>query len=197
VKLFGTTTSPFVRRVRVVAAEVGEPIEMIDTAPAPGQAKLREVSPIAKVPVAEVGGRIVYDSRVIIDWLITHRGWGNLEPPRDRWREANLINAIDGALDSVIQVFYLKRDGHPVDDMPFAAKQRDRAGTIFEWLVGELAPDRRGFSRGLDLATLTLVCALDWMDFRASYPTDRHPGLAGVRAAWREHPSLAATRPHV
>jgi glutathione S-transferase len=195
-KLFGTTTSPFVRRVRVAAAEVGEPIELIDTAPADGQAALRAVSPIAKVPVAELGGRIVFDSRAIIDWLVTHRGWGNLEPPRDRWREANLVNAIDGALDSVIQVFYLKRDGMAVDDMAFATRQRERAGTIFEWLATELAPDRRGFSRGLDLATLSLVCALDWMDFRSSYPTERHPSLSGVRTAWREHPSLAATRPH-
>ena len=53
-KLYGTTTSPFVRRVRVVAAEVGEPIEIIDTATDAGQAKLREVSPIRKVPVAVI-----------------------------------------------------------------------------------------------------------------------------------------------
>ena len=49
-KLYGTTTSPFVRRVRVVAAEVGEPVELVNTAPDIGQAQLREVSPIRKVP---------------------------------------------------------------------------------------------------------------------------------------------------
>src|SRR5690606_5704652 len=70
-KLYGTTTSPFVRRVRVVAAEVGEPVERIDTAPEAGQAALREVSPIRKVPVAVIDGRTLFDSHTIIDWLVT------------------------------------------------------------------------------------------------------------------------------
>src|SRR6185436_16549189 len=74
-KLYGTTTSPFVRRVRVVAAEVGEQVERIDTASDAGQAKLREVSPIRKVPVAVIDGRTIYDSRVINEWLTTTRGF--------------------------------------------------------------------------------------------------------------------------
>jgi glutathione S-transferase len=199
-KLYGTTTSPFVRRVRVVAAEVGESVERIDTATDAGQALLREVTPIRKVPVAVVDGRTLFDSRVIIDWLTTTRGFGQLAPPRDRWRELNLVNAIDAALDAVIQVFYLRRDGVPVDGTPFHTRQFERADTIFRWLAGELASDGRGFGRepghGLGLAEISLVCALDWMDFRASYPTDRAGRLAGVRAAWADRPSLASTRPH-
>jgi glutathione S-transferase len=199
-KLLGTTTSPFVRRVRVVAAEVDEPVELVNTAQPPGDAELRACSPIAKVPVAVVADRTLFDSRAIIHWLVTHHGWrGALVAPRDPWHEGNLVNAIDGALESVVQVFLLRRDGHPVDTMAFATKQLDRAATILDWLAGQLPPGRagaRGFSGGLDLATLFLVCALDWMDFRHSYPTERHPALAPVRAAWREHPSLVATRPH-
>jgi glutathione S-transferase len=196
VRLYGTTTSPFVRRVRVVAAEVGEPVELINTAQPDGDAALRRISPIAKVPVAVVDGRTVFDSRVIIDWVTTVRGWGGIEPPRDRWHHANLLNAIDGALESVISVFYLKRDGHDVEKIAHCTRQLERARTIFDWLGGELMSPGRGFSTGLDLATLSLVCALDWMDFRQTYPTDRHPAFAPVRAAWREHASLAATRPH-
>jgi glutathione S-transferase len=196
VKLFGTTTSPFVRRVRVVAAEVGEPVELINTAVPDGDAALRRVSPIAKVPVAVIDGRTLFDSRVIIDRLTVTRGFGGLEPAKDRWREANLLSAIDGALESVVQVFYLRRDGLDVERISFAAVQLDRARTIFDWLGGELVSPGRGFSDGLDVATLSLVCAMDWMDFRASYPTDRHVALAPVRAAWREHAALVATRPH-
>ena len=78
-KLFGTTTSPFVRRVRVVAAEVGQTFDLVNTAHDEGQAALRACSPIAKVPVAELGGRVLFDSRVIIDWLTTIHGWGGLQ----------------------------------------------------------------------------------------------------------------------
>src|SRR5512142_1969685 len=102
-KLLGTTTSPFVRRVNIVAAEVGEPIEWVDTATEAGQAALRELSPIRKVPVAITSGRTLFDSRVIVDWLTTTRGYGEIAPPRDRWREANLVNAVDEAIGSVIQ----------------------------------------------------------------------------------------------
>lgn len=193
-KLYGTTTSPFVRRVRVVAAEVGEPVELVNTAPDIGQAQLREVSPIRKVPVAVIGDRTLFDSRVIIDWLITTRGHGGLEPARDQWRAANLLSAIEGALESVVQTFYLKRDG--IEAPVFVQRQLDRTDAIFAWLAAQLAPGRESFDRGFGLAELTLVCALEWMDFRASYPTERAEGLAALRATWRDRPSLVATRPH-
>jgi len=194
-KLYGTTTSPFVRRVRVVAAEVGEAVERVDTATDAGMAQLREVSPIRKVPVAVVDGKLLYDSRVIIDWLVTTRGWGGIEPARDRWHEQNLLNAIDGALDSVIQLFYLRRDGVAVDGTPFAQRQEGRADAIFAWLGTQLAPGGRSFETGLGLAEISLVAALDWMDFRTTYPAERAGAVESVRAAWRDHPSLVATRP--
>jgi glutathione S-transferase len=187
-KLYGTTTSPFVRRVRVVAAEVGEPVDLVNTAPDAGQAALREVSPIRKVPVAVFGDRTIYDSRAIIGWLAMTRGWGELAPPRDVWREENLLNAIDSAADSVIQLFYLRRDGVAVDGTPFATRQLERADAIFAWLAPQLRESELG------LPEISTLCMLDWMDFRQTYPTERAK-CERVRAAWRERPSLATTRP--
>jgi glutathione S-transferase len=196
-KLYGTTTSPFVRRVRVVAAEVGEAVDRVDTATDAGQAALREVTPIRKVPVAVVDGKLLFDSRVIIDWLFSTRGYGGMSPPRDRWREQNLVNAVDAALDAVIQVFYLRRDQVPIEGTPYAMRQLERADAIFAWLGRELAPEGTSFDgRGLGLAELSLVCALEWMDFRGTYPTER-AGFGALRSAWRERFSLAETRPHV
>jgi glutathione S-transferase len=189
-KLFGTTTSPFVRRVRVVAAEVGEAVERVDTATDAGMAQLREVSPIRKVPVAQIDGKLLYDSRVIIDWLVTTRGWGGIEPARDRWHEQNVLNAIDAALDSVIQLFYLRRDGVTVDGTPYAQRQLERTDAIFAWLATQLRP------QAFALPEISACCALDWMDFRKTYPTERAKGLDAVRTALRERPSMVATRPH-
>ena len=189
-KLYGTTTSPFVRRVRVVAEEIGEPVERIDTAPDAGQAQLREVTPIRKVPVAIVDGRTIFDSRVIIDYLTTTRGWGPIAPPHDRWREQNLLNAIDAALEAVISLFYLRRDGVAVDGTPFAARQLERTDAIFTWLAPQLSTETFG------LPEISTVAALDWMDFRQSYDTKRAAGLARVRETWSTRPSMAATRPH-
>ncbi|MBA3393489.1 MAG: glutathione S-transferase N-terminal domain-containing protein [Deltaproteobacteria bacterium] len=68
------------RRVRVVAQEVGVQVERIEG----GQAVLQGVSPIRKVPVATIDGKTLFESRVIIDWLTTTRGWGSLVPSRER-----------------------------------------------------------------------------------------------------------------
>ena len=73
-KLYGTTTSPFVRRVRVIAAEIGEPVDRVDTATDAGMAQLREVSPIRKVPVAVLGERTIFDSRAIVETITIERG---------------------------------------------------------------------------------------------------------------------------
>lgn len=184
------------RRVRVVAAEIGEPIDRIETATDEGQAALRAVSPIRKVPVAIIDDRLIYDSCAIMDYLTVTRGYGAVEPPRDRWREQNLLNAVDAALDAVLQLFSLRRDGVAIDGTPYATRQLERADAVFSWLAGQLAPDRRTFSTGFGLPELALICALDWMDFRKAYPTERAGTLAGVRAAWSDRPSLVETRPH-
>ena len=198
-KLFGTTTSPFVRRVAIIAAEVGEPIEWINTAVDAGQAALRELSPIRKIPIAIVdersesmaggAGRTLFDSQVIGDWLTTTRGYGELAPPRDRWRERNLVNAVDEATLSVLQLFNLRRDGIAIDGNAFAQRQLDRADAIFQWLATEVSP------REFGLPQISVICALDWMDFRSTYPTERAAGLAPLRTAWRDRPSVVATRP--
>jgi glutathione S-transferase len=196
-KLYGTTTSPFVRRVRVVAAEVGEPIDRVDTAPEAGQGALRAVSPIRKVPVAEIDGKRLFDSHVIIDYLTLTRGWGTIAPPRDHWRERNIINAIDAALDSIIQLFYLRRDGVAVDGTPFAQRQLARTDAIFAWLGTQLAADGTSFTGGFGLCELALISTVEWMTFRPLYPLEGAAPVAGVCAAWRDRPSLVETRPHV
>ena len=166
-------------------------LDRVDTATDAGMAQLRELTPIRKVPIAIVDGRMLFDSRAIIGWLTTTRGYGELAPPRDPWREGNLVNAIDAALDAVIQLFYLRRDGVAIDGTPYATRQLERADAIFAWLaMQDLSTKHFG------LAELSLVCALDWMDFRKTYPTERAAGVAAVRAAWTDRASVAATRPH-
>jgi glutathione S-transferase len=196
-KLFGTATSPFVRRVRVLALELNVDVERIDTATDAGQVALAKVTPIGKVPAAVIDERTIFDSRVIIDWLTTTRGWSNLAPPRDHWREQNLLNAMDTACDSAISVFYLKRDGVAIEGSVFAKRQHDRISSIFAWLSSELCGDQSSFRQSgeLGIPEISLICILDWMDFRATYPTASAPALGTLRSAWCDRPSIKSTFP--
>jgi hypothetical protein len=72
----------------------------------------------------------------------------------------------------------------------FAQRQVDRVDAIFAWLPAQL-------TGGFGLAEASVICALDWMDFRKTYPTERAPGLGAIRDAWRDRPSVVQTRPHM
>lgn len=191
-KLYGTTTSPFVRRVRIVAAELGVAIDRVDTASEAGQVALREISPIRKVPVAVLDGVTIFDSHEIIAALVARHGWGPLARPADPIDEANLVHACDAALESMIQLFYLRRDGIAIDGTVYATRQLERTDAIFAWLAPRLSA-----AAGLGLATIAAVCTLDWMAFRQVYPIERAGRLLALRDAFGTRASFAATDPTV
>ena len=200
--LIGTTTSPFVRRVRVVCLEKGVDLTLIPALTDEGQAALRKASPVWKVPVATFpDGRVVYDSRVIIDELCVD-GWGPLRPPADdpvgRVAEENAITMIDEALLSLVRRFYLQRDGASLD-VPYLQKELDRATTILRHLdssvVGVHATPSGAARGGFGLAELALVSACDWFIFRKTFDLAQTPRLEALRAHWQQRPSIAATPP--
>ena len=193
-KLYGTTTSPFVRRVRIVAAELGVPFEMVSTATEAGMAEMRAHSPIGKVPVAVIDGQVIFDSHVIIDRLIGQHGRGALGE-RDRWREANLVSAVDGALEAAINLFYLRRDKVAIEGSPYEQRQLARIAAVLAWLAGQLEADGRGFGQGLGLAEIALVITLDWFEFRNTYPVVLFGPVNSVRQAWADRPSFVASPP--
>lgn len=193
-KLYGTITSPFVRRVRVVAAEAGVAVELLDTSTDAGQAALRRVTPIWKVPIADIDGRILFDSRAIIDWIAYTHGWGGLAAPRDHASHGNLLNAIDGALDATVAVFYLRRENVDVAAIPYCQKQIERATAVFDWLAAEQDAGRFGVEPRL--AELSLCCSLDWMEFRNGYPVASLGGrFDRVRAMFAARPAFTAAAP--
>jgi glutathione S-transferase len=192
-QLYGTTTSPFVRRVRIVAAELGEPVDLVDTARPEGLEALGRVTPLQKVPVAVVDGQTLFDSRVICDHLVAVRGFGPLRRTTDDDR--NVRTVADGALDSAINWFYLvRRDGADVG-LPYLRKQRDRVDACLEWLAARVNGPSFDPEGGLGLAEIAVVTALDWMAFRDVWPVAKHPVLGPLAASWEVRPSFADTFP--
>lgn len=205
-ELYGTTTSPFTRRVRVVALEKGIPCTLVDTNSPEGQAALRRHSPVWKVPTArflagDLAGTVVWDSRVILD-AITRDGWGPLRaPPRTpglALEEENVVSAVDEALLALVRIFYLQKDGHPAD-APVHQKDRARVASILDWVSHRVREGRYvgppGAGQGFGRAELTLVTALDWMAFRKMADLARFPELLCFRAGWAERASLQQTMP--
>lgn len=195
-RLLGSYTSPYVRRVRIVADRLGVPFQMVDTTTDEGQAELRSLSPLWKVPVLEAEGvGPIVDSRIIIDWLLEQHPSPNFRRFSDPLREQQLIAMIDGALDALINVFYLRREGGQPEALPYLQKQLDRADVTLEAVAqalddGYFTPDRR-----VGLVEIALVTTLDWMKARQTWDPSRLPSFVRFLEVHAEDPTFANTRP--
>ena len=113
-KLTFSPASPFARKVRIAAIELGL-IDKIELAPAsvtPGQANedYSRITPLKKLPVLITdNGDVILDSYVIVEYLNELAG-GNLIPdygPR-RWTAKTDHSLINGMLDSMLLCRYEK-----------------------------------------------------------------------------------------
>jgi len=193
VHLYGSPTSPYVRRVRIVADALGVPYGFTDVFTEAGQAAMRKVNPLWKVPAVELDGKVLWDSQAILDALVRRHGWGPLRPPVDAEDELQLVLAVNGALDSSVNVFYLRREGVDVDAVPYLVKQQQRVGSALDWVADRLkgtsfVDGRPGF------AEIVLFTTLDWMRFRSAWDVAAHPRLDAFRLAWADRWADTAPR---
>src|SRR5215470_7548949 len=104
-KLLGSLTSPYVRKVRIVMAEkkLDYKLELEDVW-SPGTT-ISNANPLGKVPCLIMeGGEAVFDSRVIVEYVDTLSPVGKLIPASGRERvEVRTWEALaDGLLDASI-----------------------------------------------------------------------------------------------
>lgn len=194
--LYGTLTSPYVRRVRAVAHELDLEVERVDTADDSGQASLRARNPLWRIPTVELEGGFIFDSRVICEYLVREHGRGRLALPDPRnVDDTNRLTVIDGVLDTLINVFYLERDGVEAVEGSYVAKHKARAEASMAWLEARAKAGWITSSHTFGLAEINLVTALEWMRFRETYPVDQHPALMRCLEVHADRGSLYATRP--
>jgi glutathione S-transferase len=199
-RLLGSETSPYVRRVRIVALELGVPHVLVPVDTAAGEAELHRVTPLRKVPTAVLpDGRVVWDSHAIVDLLLAEHGPGPF-PVRegaDRWTERNVVNAVEGALEAAVHVLYLEQDGVPASAAAFLLDEVARTASALTWVGAQLRGGSffTGVAAGFGRAELVLLTALGWLRLRNRYPVDRHPGLVAFEAAHAARPSVVQTQP--
>ncbi len=202
-KLYGSTGSAYVRKVRVVLAEKKleyqfEPIN----AWAPGSPVVA-LNPLGKVPVLELKpGELVHDSRVISEYLDTLSPVGKLLPASGRDRlEVRLWEATaDGVLDAAVQArLEATWEGRTDSQRCQAWIDRQMAKVHDGMTAMERKLGDKPFCCGihLTLADVALGCALGWISFR--FPElawrEAFPALASLQERLEQRPSFADTMP--
>src|SRR3954449_13167852 len=112
-KLIFSQSSPFVRKVRIAAIELGliDQIEFLPTTVAPGQPNddYARITPLKKLPVLILDdGKVILDSYVIAEYLDELAGGGKLIPASGpaRWSVKSDHSMLQGMLDSMLLCRY-------------------------------------------------------------------------------------------
>ncbi|MCB4771235.1 glutathione S-transferase N-terminal domain-containing protein [Ancylobacter sp. Lp-2] len=199
-KLYYSSTSPYARKVAIVAIETGHEaaIERLAAAPHPidRDAQVVAANPLGKVPTLVTDdGLTLFDSRVIAEYLDAHTRRRRVFPAEGpaRWTALTQQSLGDGLLDAALLIRY-EQTARPAEHRWDLWQQRqfDKIGSalarIEEWSPA-LTPD-------LTIGTITLGCALGYLDLRFPDYNWRaaHRGAADWFAAVSAHPSLEATR---
>ncbi len=192
-KLYNGPTSPFGRKVRVVALELGVTLEVqsIDVYSAEF---LDALNPLRQIPTLQLDdGSALYDSDVIIDYLDSVSEQPTLVPAEDRHRLLTRVALCNGLMEAVLQRVMEQRRPESERSPAFVEKLEGRADRALAELESEAAEISAG---DLCLDQITTACALEYVDFR--YRRDWRadmPILAGWLARFAERPSMRATRP--
>ena len=198
-KLYFSPASPFARKVRVSALELGlaERIELlqISLSPVSPHTDLRQHNPLGKIPALITDeGAALYDSPVICEYLDALAGGARLWPAAGpaRWRALTRQALADGITDAAVLVRYEQAvRPEPLRWAQWIEGQWLKIRTALEAL------ERDSLEGVFDIGTISVACALGSLDFRFAEEgwRARLPRLAAWYALISERASLAATRP--
>ena len=201
-KLIGSLTSPYVRKVRVVMAEKKLDFQLV-LEDVWGNDAILKSNPLGKVPCLVMeGGEAVFDSRVIVEYLDTLSPVGKLIPPLGRERtEVRTWEALaDGVLDaSILARMEAHWSGRSAEQRSQAwiDRQMSRVDAAVKAMSQGLGD--KPFCAGIHftLADVAVGCALGYLDFR--YPQidwrGSHPNLAKLYDKLAARQSFIDTAP--
>lgn len=193
--LYFTPTSPFVRKIRVLIRELGlqDQFDEVLSAPLDDPAALLAANPLAKVPAMKLAnGDMLYDSRVICDWLLAHRPTSAAAPGDNaHWQTRRRAALADGMTDAAVAMsFENRRPAEQQSDYWLARWTRaiERAVAALNGEVATLAAD---------IDAVSAAAALSYLDLRQPQIAWRTqaPALSDWLDTFAQRPSMQATAP--
>lgn len=197
-KLYGSRTSPFARKVRVLAEELrlSDLIEEVQTDPFNPPAEFLAANPLSKIPtLVTEKGEALPDSNLIVEYLMT-RGQGVALLPRGskRWPALRRARVAEGIIEAAVATLLEKRRPESIIYPAFLDRQSQIIMRGIEMLnleVGALAEDMPS------IVEITVGVALAYLDFRMPYLDWRtnHDALLAWYQKFSQRPSMINTQP--
>jgi len=159
--LYGSQTSPFVRRIRMLLENTPYSMLEVDVFKEPFQNNA--YSPINLVPVLEDGIHRIYDSRQIFNYLNSKHHFESLS-----WGQQNDLTVIESAMSALVNVLLLKRSGIENTEIMFLKRQFDRVDSALHHSRPSLNDDWNFFN-------MSLISFLEWASYRKLLDLEKYP----------------------
>ncbi len=197
-KLYFSPTSPYVRKVRIAAIELGleDKIELIVSNPWENPPELANANPLGKVPALMIAdNQILFDSPVICEYLDSLNKEVVLFPAagESRWNALRLQALADGILDAAVMIRLdsLRPESEQYSDM------RARQLNVIRRALLSLDSEMTRLIGPVTIGQIGVACALAYLDFRLPEEDWHkvHPKLDCWYASWMERESMQMTIP--
>ena len=200
-KLIGSLTSPYVRKVRIVFSEKKVDVDLELESVWAADTKIANFNPLGKVPCLILDdGEAIYDSRVIAEYADALSPVSKLIPSdnRDRATIKTWEALADGVLDAGI-LARLERTWHPAEQQSSAwiDRQMGKIQNSLRQMSEMLGGDAWCHGNQMTLADIAAGCALGYLVFR--FPSiqwqTQYPNLDRLYQKLLQRPSFIETEP--
>jgi glutathione S-transferase len=198
-KLLGTNTSPYVRKVRLVLLEKNIPHTYLVDAPNDPGSQVARVNPLGRIPALILDDETcVYDSPVIAEYVDTLNDTPKLIPrhaPLGRMRVKRWEALADGIMDSAIVVRNERTRPAEKQEADNIAQHSEAIRRALAHAASQLGKREWCEGTAITLADLALTSALVYIDLRLPELGWRalHSDLAAWFARMNDRPSMRAT----
>lgn len=194
-QLLYSPMSPFARKVRVVAFELGLADRLALTIASPyTDESVRAINPLSKIPVlVPEDGPPIFDSPVICEYL-EHLAGRSLTPPAgsDRWAALTVQAMADGMGDAALAIVRER-----LRDAPHRQDLFDRQAAVLvaalDLLERQTPPSDR-----FEIGEIAVAAQLGYLDARQVLDwREGRPNLAAWYEAASRRTAMVATAPHL
>lgn len=202
-KLWFSEGSPFARKVRIVLFEKGleyqkdllNGIRPTDTH--------RTIHPGLMVPVLVDGDVTLFESNLIIDYLLRTYPENppdmphpplvaSLTRPERHWDDAKTLAILETLANSIANFKLLRDEGATPERYPYLQRHLERVESCLDWLEGQATAD--GFVPGwFSIMDINLICPIMYAEKRKIIELRGKPKLESILARFSGRPSIAST----
>lgn len=172
-KLIGSYTSPYVRKISVMLLEKGIPFDFINDIPHEPGCKITQFNPLGKVPALVTDdGEVFYDSPIIVQFIELMNVAPTFLPlhPLEALRVKQIEALADGVTDAAVALVLESRRDADKRNEAWVLRQREKLLRGLDALE-KLAEKRTLLNtEQLNVADIAVACSLGYINFRRIAP---------------------------